>query len=544
MKKLFNISLCLLFFSTFSQSVFAQSSGGDTNYLIISFIAIGIFLLLGGIITLADNLLQIEAKKRGVDTDKNKMGLFPNLRDVFGKSNKDYTEGSYVYQLKKGFDIKLEGEANKEINTSANVTRYAIKPTNFRGLPPIPRVIVQEGDEVLAGDVLFHDKIDDRVKFVSPVSGEIVSITRGAKRAISQIEILADREQNYKRLNPPSIEEDRQEIVDFLLESGGWSLINQRPFDMIADYNFVPENIFISTFNSAPLAPSLDLVVDQHGEAFQKGLDVLSKLTNGDVHLGLNAGGVGAPSEVFLNSEGVKKHWFSGPHPSGNVGIQIHHVAPISPKGVVWTLKVQDVVTIGNLFLKGIFDAHRIVAITGAEVAHPGYVETIMGANIGDLLKDKIIGDNNRIVAGDVLSGKQSKMNDYLNAFDDQITVLEEGDDYELFGWLLAFKPRPSISKTYPGFLMPNFKHTANTNTHGEKRAFVMTGQYESMLPMDIYPQHLMKAIMTGDIERMEGLGIRELSEEDLALCEFSCTSKMPLQSILRDGLEMLREQS
>ena len=543
MKKLFHNSFCILFFSTFSQTVFAQSSGGNTNYVIISLIAIGIFLLLGGIITLADNLLQIEAKKRGMDTKDNKMGLFPNLRDVLGKSNKDYIEGSYVYQLKKGYDIKLEGEAMPNVHAAPSVSRFALKPTNFRGLPPIPRVIVEEGDEVLAGDVLFHDKIDDRVKFVSPVSGEVVSITRGAKRAITQIEILADREQRYKNFNPPSLNEDRQVIVDYLLESGGWSLINQRPFDLIADYNVVPKNIFVSTFDSAPLAPDLDLVIDGQGEAFQKGLDVLSKLTSGDVHLGLNARGENAPSDIYLNADGVQKHWFDGPHPAGNVGIQIHHVAPISAGDAVWTLGVQDVITIGNLFLNGIFDASRIVALTGAEVDGPEYVKTIMGANIGDLIKNKIIGDNNRIVAGDVLSGKEVKYKDYLNARDDQITVLKEGDDYEFMGWILAIKPRPSISKSFPGFLMPNFRHTANTNTHGEKRAFVMTGQYESVLPMDIYPQHLMKAIMTGDFERMEGLGIYELSEEDLALCEFSCTSKMPLQDILRQGQEMVREQ-
>ncbi|MEM8910004.1 MAG: Na(+)-translocating NADH-quinone reductase subunit A, partial [Bacteroidota bacterium] len=389
------------------------------------------------------------------------------------------------------------------------------------------------------------DKKRPEIKYVAPVSGEILKINRGEKRSIAEIVILADKELKYRDLPEFDLDNsERSALVDYLLDSGAWTMIRQRPFDIIADPKETPKAIFISTFDSAPLAPDLDFVVEGKAEAFQKGLDVLNKLTPGKVHLGLDAGSEEPPSAVFTEAQGVVLNWFRGPHPAGNVGVQIHHIDPIAANEKVWVLGVQEVITLGAVFTEGRFNAERIVALTGAEFKTPKYVATFLGAHVENFIKDNLTNDHVRLVSGDVLSGKLMDSDGFLGYFDDQITVLEEGDEYELFGWLLPLSPRPSISKTFPNGLFADLKFKANTNTHGEKRAFVVTGQYESMLPMDIYPQHLMKSILVNDYERMEGLGIYELSEEDVALCEFACTSKQPLQQILRTGLDMIREQS
>jgi Na+-transporting NADH:ubiquinone oxidoreductase subunit A len=372
----------------------------------------------------------------------------------------------------------------------------------------------------------------------------VVEVKRGEKRSIAEVIILADKEIKHAKVQAPDINQaSRVEIVNFMAENGLWPLINERPFDVVPDLHDVPVNIFVSTFDTAPLAPDNNLIVSGNEAAFQTGLNVLAKLTSGKVHLGLDARGNSAPSTAFSEAIGVEKHWFSGAHPAGNVGIHIHHIAPIKGLDKVWTLTVQEVITIGIMFLTGQYHAERIVALTGAELKTPKYVRTYQGANLGDLLSGNIVGDNVRIVSGDVLSGKQDTTDGFLSFRADQVTVLIEGDDYELFGWLLPLAPRPSLSGTIPSYGGKDYHFEANTNTHGEKRAFVVSGQYEEVLPMDIYPQHLMKAIVTGDIEKMEGLGITELTEEDVALCEFACTSKNPLQSLLRQGLDTLKEQ-
>ncbi len=422
---------------------------------------------------------------------------------------------------------------------------YSDEFHDFRGYAGrVAGGVMKVGDEVKAGDVLFHAKKDTTVKYVSPVSGEVVEIRRGEKRAISDIIIMADKEIKHKQFDPPSIAEgSRAEIVDFLCESGGWTLFNERPQDVLPSVDSLPKNIFISTFDSAPLAPDLNYVVDGKEEAFQKGLDTLGRLTEGAVCLGLDARGETAPHVAFTNAQGVEKTFFGGAHPSGNVGVQIHHTHPINTGDKVWTLTVQEVITLGQLMYKGIWDASRVVAITGAQVSKAQYASTYVGAQIGELLQNNLTETKLRIIDGDVLSGKHVHNDEFLSFRSDQVSVIEEGDYYEMLGWLLPLKPRPTISKTFPNFLFKTLKFDGDTNTHGEQRAFVVTGQYEQVLPMNIYPQHLMKAIMVGDIEQMEGYGINELSEEDIALCEFTCTSKQPLQSILRDGLDMLREQ-
>lgn len=537
----FSLILALLFVSQF---VFAQANdGGSPNITLIVIMIVVVVIALAVIVQVADSMIRIEANKSGVDTEKANMSLLPRLKEFFSPKKPAYVGATNFHSFKKGFDIKLEGAASGKVST-ANVSTFAVQPPNFRGIAPIPKLTVAVGDNVKAGDQLFFDKSNPDINFPAPVSGEIIAINRGERRSITEVVILADKEQQYRELPEFDLENgNREELVQHLFATGAWPLLRQRPFDVMASPNEVPDNIFISTFDTAPLAPDLNVVVEGRGEAFQKGLDVLKKLTNGKVYLGLDGNSNSAPSSIFTEAKGVEKNYFQGKHPSGNVGVQIHHTAPITTKSMVWTLGVQEVITLGSIFTEGKYIAERVVALTGAQLNEPKYVRTHLGANIGDLLKGNIAGENVRIISGDVLSGQKKGTKNFIDTYDDQITVIEEGDYYEMFGWLLAAKSVPSASKSLPSALFKDTAYPGDTNTHGEKRAFVVTGQYESVLPMDIYPQYLMKAVLTNDYEKMEGLGIHELVEEDIAICEFVCTSKQPLQQILRTGLDMMNEQ-
>ena len=545
MRTVFTKLFLLVFFVFLSQTTFAQTQTGNSSNLIVTILLFVVALIAFAVITqVGNNLLRMEAQKVGADVEKNNYSIFPRLNELFGSSKPGFVGDAQVTKLNRGFDIKLEGAAEKKI-AEVSVSTFAAQPPNFRGIAPIPKLAADVGGTVKAGDELFYDKNEPDIKYVAPVSGEIISLNRGDRRAITEIVILADKEQQYRKLPAFDLENsNREQLASFLMEVGAWSLFRHRPYDTVPEKHDVPRDIFISTFDTAPLAPDLNLVVDGHEEAFQKGLDILGKLTTGHVHLGLYAGGDKVPSSIFTNAKGVQKHWFSGQHPAGNVGIQIHHVSPITPKCSVWTLGVQEVITLGRIFTEGRWNTERLVAVTGAELAAPAYVRTYAGANIGDLLKGNLTNDHVRIISGDVLSGQKKNNENFLNFYDDQITVIEEGDYYEIFGWLLAGKAVPTASKSIPtAAIFSDTLYKADTNMHGEKRAFVVTGQYESVLPMDIYPQHLIKAVLTNDYEKMEGLGIHELIEEDIALCEFVCTSKQPLQQILRTGLDMMHEQ-
>jgi Na+-transporting NADH:ubiquinone oxidoreductase subunit A len=523
---------------------FAPAQNGDAapNFTLPLLIVVGAILAVWALLTLADNLMQIEAKKVGLDTRNKNFGIIPSMPGFKSKAP-DFASESNFHALTKGADIKLEGDAPLSL-IDANVKTYALQPNLYNVMSPIPKVNIEVGGEVKAGEPLFFDKKRPEIKYVSPVSGEIVEVIRGEKRAIHKIVVLADNEINYKKFNVPSLDADRASIVEFMLESGAWSLLNARPFDMVPEIDSVPRDIFISTFNTAPLAPNINFITSGQDANFQKGCDVLNTLTNGAVYLGLDGSSESA-SGFFSNIENVEKHYFTGKHPAGNVGVQIHHIKSIRAGESVWTLNVDDVITIGKLFNEGKYDASKMVALTGNRLSQNGYVKTYVGANLTELLEGNITdAENTRVVAGDVLSGRQVEKGGYLGHNENHISTLKEGNQYELFGWLLPITPRPSLSGTFPNALLyKNHKFDANTNTHGEKRAFVVSGQYEAVLPMDIYPQHLMKAILANDFERMEGLGIYELSPEDIALCEFACTSKMPIQSILKEGLETMRSQ-
>jgi Na+-transporting NADH:ubiquinone oxidoreductase subunit A len=334
----------------------------------------------------------------------------------------------------------------------------------------------------------------------------------------------------------------KEKITEKLLESGIWPLIRQRPYTVIANPDDNPKAIFISAFDTSPLAPDFDLIVHGQGEIFQAGLDALKKLTSGKVHLNL-PGGV-TTSKVFSNSKNVHIHYFKGPHPAGNVGPQINKIDPINKGEIIWHVRPHDILTIGRLFVEGKFNAERIIALTGSEVIKPSYYKTKIGASIKELVKNNVKEGRLRYISGNVLTGRKIDNDGFIGFYDSQVTVIPEGDYYELLGWALPGFGKFSYSKTFPTWMAgKNKKYRLDTNLHGGERAFVMTGQYEKVFPFDIYPMQLLKAILIEDIDAMENLGIYEVDEEDFALCEFIDTSKTDIQAIVRKGLDAMRKE-
>ena len=443
-----------------------------------------------------------------------------------------------VFKLKKGYDIKLLGKAESTYLDVKQPNLFALKPTDVIGIAPIPKLKVAQGDEVRAGQPLFFDKPTPEILYTAPVSGELVEVRRGAKRSIAEVVILADSEMNFHEFSPVNPDTaSKEDIVQRLLESGAWALMRQRPYNTAPRPESTPRDIFISCFDTAPLAPDHNMLIEGREAHFQAGLNVLGKLTTGSVHLGVSPDS----ADVFKKASGVKVHTFAGKHPAGNVGVHIHHVAPLNKNEVIWTLKPQDVAIIGKLFTENIFDAERTVAVTGDKLKKTGYFKTRVGASIKPLVEGNLVDEHVRFISGNALTGTQIGSEGFIGLYEDQLTVIEEGDKQEFLGWLLPSYARPSMSRTFLSFLLPDREYSVNTNNHGEERAYVVTGQYERVLPMDIYPQHLIRSIMYQDFDQMEGLGIYEVVEEDLALCEFVCTSKQPVQKILREGLDIMR---
>jgi Na+-transporting NADH:ubiquinone oxidoreductase subunit A len=397
---------------------------------------------------------------------------------------------------------------------------------------------------VKAGTPLFFDKYNEKIKVTSPVSGVVTAIVRGEKRRIEEIRITADPQTEYVEFEkqPPQTL-NREQIVEKMLESGVWAMLRQRPYGCIANPADTPKAIFISAFDTAPLAPDYDFIVHGQGAAFQAGLDALAALTTGKVHLNLQGGNIGI-SHVFLNAKNVQINYFKGVHPAGNVGTQINKIAPVNKGETVWYLRVQEVIIIGKLFLEGRFDATRIIAFAGSEVCHPHYFRVKMGVSVQKLAKVAgVLHENIRYISGNVLTGTNIGTDGYLGYYDNQITVIPEGNQYELFGWMMPRFGKFSTWHTYLSWLTPWKKYKLDTNLNGGQRAFVFNGKYEQVFPFDIYPVHLMKAIITEDIDMMEKLGIYELEEEDVALCEFVCPSKIEWQAELRKGLDLIKKE-
>jgi Na+-transporting NADH:ubiquinone oxidoreductase subunit A len=443
-------------------------------------------------------------------------------------------------KITRGLNLKLKGAAERVFGNAPVSETFAIKPTDFHGVTP--KLLVKQGEEVLAGSPLFYDKYNDKIKFTSPVSGEVVEIVRGEKRKILEVKILADKEiryKNFEKVDPNAL--SREQIISSLLEAGIWPMIRQRPYHTIANPEQKPKSIFISAFDTNPLAPDNDFILHSNGEDFQAGLDAITKLTDGKVHLNVSADLT--PSKVFTNSKNVQINKISGPHPAGNIGVQIHHIDPINKGEVVWFLYPQDVLLIGKFFKEGKFDATRIIALTGSQVKSPKYFRTFIGGSVKNILSGNIIEDKNRVISGNVLTGNQIMPDGYLGFYDSQITVIPEGDEPEFFGWLVPNSKKFSMSRTFFSWLTPGKEYVLNTNMNGEERPFVMTGEYDKVFPFNIYPQQLLKAILVDDIDLMEKLGIYEVAEEDFALCEFVCTSKIDSQKIVRKGIDVIKKE-
>lgn len=446
---------------------------------------------------------------------------------------------SNVIKIKKGLNINLIGEAEKTIK-EISIDQFAIKPTDFVGI--VPRLLVKEGDELKIGSPVFADKHREELIFTSPVSGKVTEVRRGAKRVLLEIRIEADGKGDaldFGAADPLKL--DRDAIIAKLLSSGQWPFIRQRPYSVIAKPTDKPKAIFVSTFDTSPLAPDYDLIVHGQDKAFQTGLDALSRLTDGKVHLNIDAHGT--DSKVFTNSKNVQINRFAGPHPAGNVGVQISRLNPINKGDVVWYLNPQEVLSIGQLFLSGKGNTTRVVALTGSEVLRPAYYKTFIGAKLENFIANNTTDAQKRFISGNVLTGTKIETDGYVGFYHNQISVIKEGQYHEFLGWALPGFKKFSFSRSFPAFLFKNRKYSLDTNLHGGDRAMVMTGQYERVFPFDIYPMQLIKAIMSENIDLMEQLGIYEVDEEDFALCEVIDTSKTNLQEIVRRGLDMLRKE-
>jgi Na+-transporting NADH:ubiquinone oxidoreductase subunit A len=446
-------------------------------------------------------------------------------------------------KIQKGLDINLQGEAEKVLEEAPIPETFAIKPPDFHDIRV--KLLAKEGDEVKAGTPIFYDKDNDQVMYTAPVSGEVVEIVRGAKRRILEVKILADKEIRYEEFDKADPKDlSREEVVDKLIKSGTFPFIRRRPFSVVPHPENKPKSIFIPAFDTHPLAPDYDFIYHGQKEYFQKGIEVLQKLTDGKVHLGVASD---TSADTFLEAEGVERNTFEGPHPAGNVGVHIHHVDPILPEDEVWYLYPHGVVTIGKLFQEGVYDPSKIVALVGSEVEKPKYYKTRIGASIKSVVEGNVNSENElRYISGNPLTGEQVEHEGFLGFYHDQITVLPEGNKKKFFmteGWLSPGLDKFSMSKAYPSWLFPNKKYRLDTNKNGEKRAYVVTGQYEQVFPFHIHPQQLVKSIIIQDLDLMEKLGIHEVDAEDFALCEFVCTSKQPVQKIVRGGLDQLKQE-
>jgi Na+-transporting NADH:ubiquinone oxidoreductase subunit A len=445
---------------------------------------------------------------------------------------------SKAIKIKKGVDINLFGEPEQKVSDSQTSNVFALKPDDFFGM--VPKLVVREGDEVKAGTPIFYDKKRENILFTSPVSGEVAEVKRGAKRKILEIKVLADASNAYEEFSPWK-DGDKTSLTETMLKMGLWPFVKQRPYGIIANPEDSPRAIFISGFDSAPLAGDIPFILKDELENFQKGINALKTLTTGNVYLGTKKG-----SSFYDGVQGVEKNTFSGPHPSGNVGVQIHHLAPINKGEVIWTVNAADVAVIGKSLSEGKFRAERTIALAGSEVNEPQYYRTMIGAEIKSLTGGKLKEDNRRIISGNVLTGAKVEEDGHLGFFDTTVSVIPEGDQRKFFlteGWLSPGFGRFSLSKAYPSWLLGNKKYDIDTNLNGEKRAFVVTGELEKVFPFKIFPMQLIKSIMVNDIDSMEKLGIYEVLPEDFALCEFACTSKVNIQAVVEQGLSDMRKE-
>ena len=444
-----------------------------------------------------------------------------------------------LIKLRKGLDINLKGKAAAEVVAVKEPGFYALCPDDFTGVTP--KVVVKEQEYVMAGGPLFIDKNHPEVQFVSPVSGVVTSVERGARRKVLSITVEAAQEQDYEEFGKEDVSKmDAVSVKAALLKSGMFAFIKQRPYDIVADPTVAPRAIFVSAFDTNPLAPDFELALKGEEANFQTGLDALAKIAKTYLSISVNQ-----KAAALTQAKNVTLTVFDGPHPAGNVGVQINNIAPINKGETVWTIDPQSVIFIGRLFNTGHVDLTRLVAVTGSEVKKPSYCKLKVGALLTNVFAGNVSTDKNlRYISGNVLTGKQITANGFLGAFHSQVTVIPEGDDvHEMLGWIMPRFDQFSTSHSYFSWLMGKKEYTLDARVKGGERHMIMSNEYDRVLPMDIMPEYLIKAIIAGDIDRMEALGIYEVAPEDFALCEFVCSSKMELQRIVREGLDMLRRE-
>ena len=447
-----------------------------------------------------------------------------------------------VIKLRKGLDINLKGKATKDVTLkAAKVEEYALVPEAFVGVTP--KVVVREGDHVNAGDALFVNKACPNVKFASPVSGTVSAIVRGERRKVLCVKVKADAEQTSTDFRKKNVDVmDGEAVKQALLEAGLFGYINQLPYAVSANPGAQPKAIFVSALRDMPLAADFEVELAGNEEAFQVGLTALSKIAK--TYLGV---GVEQHSAALGGAKNVEINVFDGPCPAGNVGVQVNHIDPVNKGEVVWTVDPAAVIFFGRLFLTGKVDLRKKVAVAGSEMKTPGYAEVLVGTPLSSFVADQLkTTEHVRLINGNPLTGKQTTIEDYVGGHTSEVTAIPEGDDHdEMLGWIM---PRPndfSTSRSYLSWLFGKKKeYDLDARVKGGERHMIMSGEYDKVLPMDIYGEYLVKAIIAGDIDKQEQLGIYEVSPEDFAVAEFVDSSKLELQKIVREGLDVLRKEN
>lgn len=446
-----------------------------------------------------------------------------------------------VFKLKKGLTIELSGRATSQVtvDTCTKGAVYGLVPDAFVGVKP--KVVVKEGDMVKAGDALFVDKNHTEVKFVSPVSGTVKAVARGERRKVLSVQVEADGQQTCAQFSVyDPLKASAEQVRQTLLDSGMFAFFMQRPYAVTACPTDAPKGIFVSAFSDMPLAADVNVALEGNEKDFQTGIDALSRLAK--VYLGVCP----TSSIALRSSNNCVVTMFEGKCPAGNVGVQINHVAPVNKGEVAWTIGAEEVMFIGRLFRTGKVDLTRTIAVAGSEMIEPSYVKTLVGRKIGDIvsgrLQDRV---KTRLIDGNPLTGAKVSEDDFLGAHTTEVTAIPEGDTAdEAFGWIMPRFSQFSTSRTYCSWLQGKKQYVLDARVKGGERHMIMSGEYDAVFPMDIYPEQLVKAIIAGDIDRMEALGIYEVAPEDFAVAEFVDSSKLELQRIVREGLDMLRKEN
>jgi|TARA_B110000914_G_scaffold226452_1_gene251558 Na+-transporting NADH:ubiquinone oxidoreductase subunit A len=442
-------------------------------------------------------------------------------------------------RLRKGADLNLVGRAEKKINEKSKSDLFAIQPDDFFALTP--KLIVKEGEEISKGSPIFYDKKNPSINFVSPVSGIIRSVNRGAKRKIESIIIEDHGEREI--VHDLSKDLNRENVVELLTNSGCWPFIRQRPYNIIADPKDVPKSILISCFTSAPLDVDFDFILKNNKNDFQSGINIIEKLTDSKVILTV----ANNSDSFFKNIKNVEIIQVSGPHPSANPSVQIQKISPINMGEKVWVIRPEDVVNIGLFFKTGVYQAQRTIALAGSSLKKPQYFKTKIGAQIKPLIKIAGLKSKSQIrcINGDVLSGSITTNDGFIGFYNNLLSIIPEGNKYRMFGWLpFVDNSILSLSRTSLSWLFSKKGFEIDTNLNGEERAIVVTGEMEKVFPMDIYPMQLLKVCMTGDIEKMEAFGIYEVVPEDFGLIDYANTSKIEAQEIISDAIELMIKEA